>query len=94
MKKLFKILLDLDSDEGIRIEDYKNEKKMYITRNLLGTYSILIRTRKNTGNKHKEKNTSDGISGEFLEKIHNYDTISHVMKFINQNTCKPDIWLY
>ena len=95
MKNLCKILLDLDSDEGIRIEDYKNDKKMYITRNLLGTYSILIRIKKSTYGKRKEKNKSDGTLGrEFLEEIHNYDTVLRVLKCIRQNTHKPNIWLY
>ncbi|MDP8906912.1 MAG: hypothetical protein M3M88_05275 [Thermoproteota archaeon] len=96
MDKLYDHLLDLDSDEGIRIENPKGEKKIYINRNLLGIYNILIRIKKDkTDNKDKSKNNNNDISyGAYLEEIHNYDNSSHVLKFLKQNIDKPNIWLY
>ncbi len=46
MEKLCDLLLELDSDEGIRIDNPISGKKIYINRNLLGIYNILIRTKK------------------------------------------------
>lgn len=92
--KLYDQLLDLDSDEGIRIENPKSEKKIYINRNLLGIYNILIRTKKDkTDNKDKAKD-NDISDGDYLEEIHNYDNSSHVLEFLKQNVDKPCIWLY
>lgn len=92
--KLYDQLLDLDSDEGIRIENPKSEKKIYINRNLLGIYNILIRTKKDKiDNKDKTKN-NDISDGDYLEEIHNYDNSSHVLEFLKQNVDKPCIWLY
>ncbi len=92
--KLYHQLLDLDSDEGIRIENPKRGKKIYINRNLLGIYNILIRTKKDkTDNKDKAKNI-DISYGDYLEEIHNYDNSSHVLEFLKQNLDKSNIWLY
>lgn len=92
--KLYDQLLDLDSDEGIRIEDPKSGKKIYINRNLLGIYNILIRTKKDkTDNKDKAKN-NDISAEDYLEEVHNYDNSSHVLEFLKQKVDKPCIWLY
>ncbi len=96
MDKLFGHLLDLDSDEGIRIENPKSGKKIYINRNLLGIYNILVRTKKDkTDDKDKAKDNNNDISYvDYLEEIHNYDNSSHVLEFIKQNIDKPSFWLY
>jgi len=96
MDKLYDQLLDLDSDEGIRIEYPQSEKKIYINRNLLGIYNILIRTKKDkTDNKDKTKNNNkDTSDGDYMEEIHNYDNSSHVLEFLKQNIDKPSIWVY
>ena len=96
MDKLYDHLLDLDSDEGIRIESPKSGKKIYINRNLLGIYNILIRTKKDkTDNNDKSKdNNNESSNGDYLEEIHNYDTSSLVLEFLIQNIDKPSIWLY
>jgi hypothetical protein len=96
MDKLYDQLLNLDSDEGIRIEYPQSEKKIYINRNLLGIYNILIRTKKDKADtKDKTKNNNKDISdGDYLEEIHNYDNSSHVLEFLKQNIGKPSIWVY
>lgn len=96
MDKLYDHLLDLDSDEGIRIENPKSGKKIYINRNLLGIYNILVRTKKDkTDDKDKVKDNNNDISdGDYVEEIHNYDNSSHVLEFIKQNIDKPSFWLY
>ena len=95
MDKLYNLLLDLDSDEGIRIENSKGEEKIYINRNILGVYNILIRTKKKSDNKDKEKNYNSTLSAEgYLEEIINCDNVSLVVEFLKQNTDKPTIWLY
>lgn len=96
MDKLYDQLLGLDSDEGIRIVDSKSEKKMYINRNLLGIYNVLIRIKnENTDNKDIAKNNHNDVSdGDCLEKIHNFDNSKHVLEFLKQNTDEPSIWLY
>ena len=96
MDRLYDHLLDLDSDEGIRMESPKSEKKIYINRNLLGIYNILVRTKNDkTRNKDKAKDNNNDISdGDYFEEIHNYDNSSHVLEFLKQNIDKPSIWLY
>ena len=96
MDKLYDHLLDLDSDEGIRIENSKSGKKIYINRNLLGIYNILVRTKKDkTDDKDKAKdNNNDNSEGDYVEEIHNYDNSSHVLEFIRQNIDEPSFWLY
>ena len=96
MGKICHLLLELDSDEGIRIESPKREKKLYINRNLLGIYNILIRTKKEK-KEHKgksENNNSNNSNGEYLEEIHSYDNASDVLEFLKQNIDKPGIWIY
>ena len=96
MDKLYGHLLDLDSDEGIRIENTKSGKRIYINRNLLGIYNILVRTKKDKKNdRDKAKdNNSDMSDGDYVEEIHNYDNSSHVLEFIKQSIDKPSLWLY
>ncbi len=96
MDKLYDHLLDLDSDEGIRIENPKSGKKIYINRNLLGIYKVLVRTKKDkTDDKDKAKDNNNDISCvDYLEEIHNYDNSSHVLEFLKQNIDKPSFWLY
>ena len=62
MDKLYHHLLDLDSDEGIRIENPKSGKKIYINRNLLGIYNILIRTKKDKTDYKKKRKITIKIS--------------------------------
>ena len=96
MDGLYDQILDLDSDEGIRIEIPKSERKIYINRNLLGIYNILIRTKKDkTDNEDKAKYNNNDISdGDYLEEIHSYDNASDVLEFLKQNIDKPGIWIY
>ncbi len=95
MEKLYNLLLDLDSDEGIRIENSKGEEKIYINRNILGVYNILIRTKKKPSNKGKEKSYNSTISAEcYLEEIISYDNALLVVEFLKHNMDKPTIWLY
>ena len=96
MDKLYDHLLDLDSDEGIRIENPKSGKKIYINRNLLGIYNILVRTKKDkTDDKGKAKDNNNDISdGDYVEEIHNYENSLHVLEFIKQSIDKPSFWLY
>ncbi len=96
MEKLCDLLLELDSDEGIRIDNPRSGKKIYVNRNLLGIYNILIRTKKEKkDNKGRAENNNKNIThGDYLEEIHSYDNASHVLKFLIQNIDKPRIWLY
>jgi hypothetical protein len=96
MEKLCDLLLELDSDEGIRIDNPISGKKIYINRNLLGIYNILIRTKKEKkDNKGRAENNNRNITqGVYLEEIQSYDNASQVLKFLIQNIDKPRIWLY
>ena len=95
MDDLINTLLVLDSDEGVRIENYKDKKKIFINRNLLGTYNILLRTFKQIDNTNKEKITDKNANyKEYTEEIFNYNDINLVLKFIKEKTDKFDIWIY
>lgn len=71
-------------------------KKIYINRNLLGIYNILVRTKKHkTDNKDKVKDNNNDISnGDYWEEIHIYNNSLHVLEFLKQNIDKPSFWLY
>lgn len=93
--KLCNLLLDLDSDEGIRIENSEHGKKIYVNRNILGTYAILIRTKMKIDDKVKEgDHNSSFLVERYVEKIHYFDHSALVLEFIKQNMDKPIIWLY
>jgi hypothetical protein len=95
MDDLINTLLVLDSDEGIRIENDKDKKKIFINRNLLGTYSILLRTIKETDSTNKEKIKDKNANyKEYTEEIFNYNDINLVLKFIKEKIDKFDIWIY
>ena len=76
--------MGLDSDEGIRIENYEDGRKIFINRNLLGTYNILIRSKKK----------SDQDDKEYEEQILNYNESALVFEFIKEEADKFNIWLY
>lgn len=76
--------MGLDSDEGIRIENYEDGRKIFINRNLLGTYNILIRSKKK----------SDQDDKEYEEQILNYNESALVFEFIKEKADKNNIWLY
>lgn len=78
-KELYKILTTLDSDEGIRIEDQNRIKKIFINRNLLGTYIVLVRI-----NELKCKK----------EKISEFNKIEDVLEFIKENIDEFNVWIY
>jgi hypothetical protein len=85
----------LDSDEGVRIENYKDKKKIFINRNLLGTYSILLRTFKDIDNANKEKIMDKKPNyKEYTEEIFNYNDINLVLSFIKEKVDKFDVWIY
>jgi dTDP-D-glucose 4,6-dehydratase len=81
--------LGLDSDEGIRIENNEDERKIFINKNLLGTYSILIRTKKKSDKKDNEKHDK-----EYVEQILNYNEVALVLEYIKEEADKFNIWLY
>jgi len=83
------ILLGLDSDEGIRIENDEDGRKIFINKNLLGTYSILIRTKKKSDKKDNEKHDK-----EYVEQILNYNEVGLVLECIKEEAHKFNIWLY
>jgi hypothetical protein len=83
-ENLLDILLGLDSDEGIRIENYEDGTKIFINRNLLGTYSILIRSKKK----------SDKDDKQYEEQILNYNEVALVLECIKEKADKFIIWLY
>jgi hypothetical protein len=83
------ILLGLDSDEGIRIENYEDGRKIFINRNLLGAYSILIRTKKKSDKSDNEKHDK-----EYVERILNYNEVPRVLECIKEEADKFNIWLY
>jgi hypothetical protein len=87
--------LGLDSDEGIRIENCEDGRKIFINRNLLGTYNILIRTKKKSVNqdKGKGKDNKKNDKGCF-EQILNYNEAALVLEFIKEKVDKVNIWLY
>jgi hypothetical protein len=84
--KLYDYLLNLDLDEGIRVENPRKTKKIFINRNLLGIYVILVRTCKS--NLHEK--------GEVIYKeiIYNLNEVESVLKIINQNLNNYDVWIY
>lgn len=85
----------LDSDEGIRIENSNNMKKIFINRNLFGTYSILIRSFRKIDQTTQERRIDKNIKNEeYTEAIFNYNEINHVLKFIEDNMDKFDVWAY
>ena len=73
------MLLNLDSDEGIRIEHPNKIKKIFINRNLLGTYIILVRVKE---------------SDDDREKIFCFNEIETVLQFIKENVDEYNIWIY
>lgn len=73
------MLLNLDSDEGIRIEDPNGIKKIFINRNLLGTYIILVRVKEFDDDR---------------EKIYCFNEIETVLQFIKENVDEYNIWIY
>ena len=81
--------MGLDSDEGIRIENNEDERKIFINKNLLGTYSILIRTKKKSDKKDNEKHDK-----EYVEQILNYNEVALVLECIKEEADKFNIWLY
>jgi hypothetical protein len=81
--------LGLDSDEGMRIEYYEDGRKIFINRNLLGTYSILIRTKRKSDKKDNEKHDKEDV-----EQILNYNKAALVLERIKEEPDKFDIWLY
>ncbi len=96
-EELYENLLVLDSDEGIRIENSKSGEKIFINRNLLGTYCILIRIKKNVDNQNKEnkKIVDEKINDiEYTEQFFNHNEIAPVLDLIKKNIKKIDIWTY
>ena len=87
--------MGLDSDEGIRIENCEDGRKIFINRNLLGTYNILIRTKKKPVNQDngKGKDYENNDKGCF-EQIFNYNEVALVLEFIKEKVDKFNIWLY
>jgi hypothetical protein len=81
--------LGLDSDEGIRIESYEDGRKVFINRNLLGTYSILILTKKKSNKEYNEKHDK-----EYVEQILNFNEVALVLECIKDEADKSNIWLY
>ena len=81
--------MGLDSDEGIRIENNEDGRKIFINKNLLGTYSILIRTKKKSDKKDNEKHDK-----EYVEQILNYNEVALVLECIKEEADKFNIWLY
>lgn len=79
-KELYKILTTLDSDEGIRIEDQNRIKKIFINRNLLGTYIVLVRINE--------------LKCKKIEKISEFNKIDDVLEFIKENTDEFNVWIY
>ncbi|MGN6624161.1 MAG: hypothetical protein ACTHKK_08475 [Candidatus Nitrosocosmicus sp.] len=69
----------MDSDEGIRIEDPNGIKKIFINRNLLGTYIILVRVKEFDNDR---------------EKIFCFNEIETVLQFIKKNLDEYNIWIY
>lgn len=78
---MYKTLTNLDTDEGIRIENSIGLKKIFVNRNLLGTYIVLIRNTEINGGKNTE---------EILEFI----KIENVLEFINKNMNVFEVWTY
>ncbi len=91
INKLYDVLLVLDSDEGIRIENYTDGKKIFINRNLLGTYAILVRKLKKLYFKSKDIDKNEKIEAE---EFFYYDEIDLVLDFIKKSTDNFDIWEY
>jgi hypothetical protein len=89
INRLYDVLLVLDSDEGIRIENHTDGKKIFINRNLLGIYNILVRKNEKLCLKSK-----DIDENEATEEFSNYDEIDLVLDFIKKNTDNFDIWEY
>ena len=84
--KLYDHIIDLDLDEGIRLENAEKTKKIFINRNLLGIYIILIRTLKfNWQRKEEEYDKED---------IYNLNDAISVLKLIKQNLDTYDVWIY
>ena len=84
--KLYDYLLNLDLDEGIRVENPRKTKKIFINRNLLGIYVILVRTCKSNLNEKGEV--------IYKEVIYNLNEVESVLKIIKQNLNNYDVWVY
>ncbi|MBA3751086.1 MAG: hypothetical protein H0X03_09405 [Nitrosopumilus sp.] len=90
------MLVDLDSDEGVRIENSKSGGKIFINRNLIGAYSILVRIEEKVENQDKgKKMILCGIRNKkYCEQIYYFNDVSLVLELIKTNMDKFDIWLY
>jgi hypothetical protein len=84
--KLYDYLLKLDLDEGIRVENPGKSKKIFINRNLLGIYVILIRTLQSSLNEKGETKHEEAIC--YLNDVES------VLEIIKQNLVKYDVWIY
>ncbi len=85
--ELEKILLNLDTDEGIRIESKDMHKKIFINKNLLGVFIVLIK-------KDKTDNNKDYASQIQKCTFFHYTNIHDLMDYINNNISNYNIWLY
>ncbi|MDQ4074474.1 MAG: hypothetical protein M3162_09265 [Thermoproteota archaeon] len=87
ISELEKILSGLDMDEGVRIESRNMHKKIFINKNLLGVFTVLIK-----------KNDRDNNKGQTSQKqkyaFFHYTNIHDLMDYINNNVSNYNIWLY
>lgn len=88
--ELDQALVKLDSDEGIRIEVPKMDKKIFINKNLFGVYIILTRQ---PGSKivDKQKNERDKIE---RERFFYFYQSADVLKFLKKELIECKIFLY
>ena len=76
----------MDLDEGIRLENSKKTKKIFINRNLLGIYIILVRNLK--------PNLQEKGEEIHKENIYNLNNVESVLKIIKQNLDNFNVWIY
>ena len=76
----------MDLDEGVRVENSGKTKKIFINRNLLGLYVILVRTLKSDLQEKKE--------AVYDEIIYNFTDVESILKIIKQNLDNYDVWIY
>lgn len=96
-ESLSRDLSTLDSDEGIRIENPYQEKKIFVNKNLFGIYIVLVKHRHLTRKISEDYNFSNHMDHDKkwinIDFIY-FNTYSKVMDLINKEFTEFSYELY